>query len=66
MIKTNETIFTASYAAGDGYNATMEIKATESGLEIDEAATIPWEWVDRAASLRRLRCVADASDTPSS
>ena len=47
-LTTDEKTYRASYAGEGEHNHEMEIKATEDGLEIDEAFTIPWEWIDRA------------------
>jgi hypothetical protein len=44
-LEADEKTFRASYAADGGYNAVMEIKATDNGLEIDESVTVPWDWI---------------------
>jgi hypothetical protein len=56
-LTTDETTYRAGYAAEGGYNAEMEIKATKSGLEIDEHTTVPWDWI-----LRALAALHESSD----
>jgi hypothetical protein len=49
-LETDAKTYRSSYAAEGGYNAVMEIKAIEQGLEIDEHTILPWDWILRAAA----------------
>ena len=42
-----EPVFVQSVPCG-GFNAPMEVVASEDGLTIDEFVVVPWEWIDRA------------------
>jgi hypothetical protein len=53
-MKSNEKVGSRDRAEGQKFlgsipesdtNRTVEIIATDDGLEVDEAFTIPWEWI---------------------
>lgn len=44
---------TLTYPRGE-YNDTVEVEATEQGIEIEWIGIIPWDWVDAARPQPKL------------